>query len=98
MGSYASISTIADMLWNVRNYKVALNERKLRKQVDVGAFTNVYCAVSPDVVKGKFYNDNAINVGLLNEQANNQDMARKLWSVTEKMILENTIWYTSELK
>lgn len=78
MGSYASISTIADMLWNIRNYKVALNERQLRKQVDVGASTNVYYAVSPGVVKAKFYSDNAINVGLLNKQANNQDMARKL--------------------
>lgn len=98
MGSYASISTIVDMLWNIRSYKVALNERKLRKQVDVGASANVYCAVSPDVVKGKFYSDNAINTGLLNEQANNQDMARKLWSVNEKIILENMIWNTNELK
>ncbi|CAO3625103.1 unnamed protein product [Mucor fragilis] len=90
IGRYASFSTIVDMVWNIRNYKVALNERKFRKQVDVGASTNTYCAVSPDVIKGEFYSNNTVNVDLLNEQANNQDMAKKLWDVTEKMLLEKT--------
>ncbi|KAL9544826.1 hypothetical protein MBANPS3_007432 [Mucor bainieri] len=91
MGRFASFSTIVDMIWNIRNYKVALNERKFRKQVDVGASTNVYCAVSPDVIKGEFYSNNAVNVDLLNEQANNEDMAKRLWDVTEKMLLEKHI-------
>ncbi|KAL0139398.1 hypothetical protein V8B55DRAFT_1523607 [Mucor lusitanicus] len=86
MGRYASFSTIVDMIWNIRNYRIALNERKFRKQVDVGASTNVYCAVSPDVVKGEFYSNNAVNVDLLNEQANNQDMTKQLWD----MLLEKT--------
>ncbi|GAN04638.1 short-chain dehydrogenase TIC 32, chloroplastic-like [Mucor ambiguus] len=90
MGRYASFSTIVDMIWNIRNYKVALSERKFRKQVDVGASTNVYCAVSPDVIKGEFYSNNAVNVDLLNEQANNRDMAKRLWDITENMIFEKT--------
>ncbi|KAI8639081.1 oxidoreductase [Parasitella parasitica] len=88
MSRHASLSTIVDMFWNMRKYKVALNERKFRKQVDVGASTNVYCAVSPDVIKGEFYSNNAVNTDLLNEQGNNQEMAKRLWDVTEKMILE----------
>ncbi|CEP09246.1 hypothetical protein [Parasitella parasitica] len=88
MSRHASLSTIVDMFWNMRNYRVSLNERKFRKQVDVGASTNVYCAISPDVIKGEFYSNNAVNTELLNEQGNNPEMAKRLWDVTENMILE----------
>ncbi|KAG2211564.1 hypothetical protein INT46_006580 [Mucor plumbeus] len=83
---HTSLSMVLDMISNSRNYKTVFQEILKRKKVDVGASTNVYCAVAPDVKKGEFYSDNAVNTILLNEQANNQDMAKKLWEVSEKML------------
>lgn len=83
---HTSLPMALDMICNLRNYKTAFREIVKRINVNVGASTNVYCAVAPDVKKGEFYSENAVNTILLNEQANNQDMAKKLWEVSEKML------------
>lgn len=85
---HVSFSMALDMLCSIRNWKASIKEITTRKKVTVGASTNVYCAVSPDAVKGEFYANNAINTILLNEQANNQEMAKKLWDISEKMLAE----------
>lgn len=86
LARHVSLSMGLDMICNMRNYKTSFQEFGRGKEVDVGASTNVYCAVAPDMKKGAFYSDNAVNTILLNEQANNQDMAKKLWEVSEKML------------
>ncbi|KAL9557299.1 hypothetical protein MBANPS3_001453 [Mucor bainieri] len=83
---HMSASMLLDSVCATRNYKTSFQEMLKRKQVDVGASTNVYCAVSPDIKKGAFYSDNATNTVLLNEQADNEEMAKKLWDVSDKMI------------
>lgn len=60
------------------------------KSIPVGASTQVYCAVSPDVVKGEFYSDNAVNTFLLHETANKAEHAKKLWDVSEKLLAEKS--------
>jgi WW domain-containing oxidoreductase len=88
LARHASLSMGWDMISNLRNYKTAFQQIRNRKDVAVGSSTNVFCAVSPDVVKGGFYSDNAINTILLNEQADNEEMAKKLWEVSEKMLAD----------
>jgi WW domain-containing oxidoreductase len=85
---HANVSMAVDFLVNGRNFKTGFREMMHRKHVTVGASTNVYCAVSPDVVKGEFYSDNGVNLDLLNEQANNEEMAKEIWKVSEKMLAE----------
>lgn len=58
------------------------------KSISAGASTQVYCAVSPDAVKGEFYSDNIIRPSLLNEQANNVEAAKKLWVISEQLLAE----------
>ncbi|GAN01105.1 retinol dehydrogenase 12-like [Mucor ambiguus] len=77
---------LLDYVCSMRNYRATFQEMSNKKQVGVGASTNVYCAVSPDIKKGAFYSDNTVNTVLLNEQADNQKMAKKLWDVSNKMI------------
>ncbi|KAI8641290.1 hypothetical protein BD408DRAFT_310144, partial [Parasitella parasitica] len=86
LARHVSVSMAFDMICNMRNCKTSLEQILNRKTVQVGASTNVYCAVSPDVEKGKFYSDNAVNENLLNEQVNNQDMAKRLWDISEKLL------------
>jgi retinol dehydrogenase-12 len=83
---HVSFSMVLDTICSMRNYKTSFKVMTTRKKVEVGASTNVYCAISPDVVKGEFYSDNAINTNLLNEQANNEEMAKKLWQVSEQLL------------
>ncbi|KAF1797256.1 hypothetical protein V8B55DRAFT_1576907 [Mucor lusitanicus] len=83
---HSSVAMVLDFFCCMRNYKTSFQEMSTKKQVGVGASTNVYCAVSPDIKGGAFYSDNAVNTILLNEQAENQEMAKKLWDVSNKMI------------
>lgn len=83
---HLDISATFNMFSTMRNYKTALREASNHKNVQVGASTNVYCAVSPDIVKSAFYSNNAINTDLLNEQANNKQMAKKLYEVSQQLL------------
>jgi retinol dehydrogenase-12 len=60
------------------------------KTIPVGASTNVFCAISPDVVKGEFYSDNAVNTSVLNKKANDAACAKRLWEISEKLLAEKT--------
>jgi WW domain-containing oxidoreductase len=77
---------IIDSLSSIKKPMMAMSDIMRRKNVEVGASTNVYCAVAPDIEKGAFYLDNRLDTAILNKQANNQEMARKLWEVSDKMI------------
>lgn len=88
---HMGISTIVNMFCTMRNYKTSFREGANRKKATVGASTNVFCAVSPDIVKGGFYSNNAINTDLLNEQADNKEMAKKLFEVSQQKTCSNLI-------
>jgi retinol dehydrogenase-12 len=83
---HASVSMIFDMICSVKRPTMAWSEAMKRKTVQVGASTNVYCAVFPRIEKGAFYSDNQVNTTLLNKQANNREMARRLWQASDEMI------------
>ncbi|OZJ06086.1 hypothetical protein BZG36_01139 [Bifiguratus adelaidae] len=63
-----------------------LEEMRKIKTIGQGASTSVFCAVSPDVIKGEYYADNKVNRNLLHEEADNLDKARTLWKVSEQMV------------
>ncbi|UJR11397.1 hypothetical protein I4U23_015577 [Adineta vaga] len=52
-----------------------------------GAQTNLYCAVSDDVVSGKYYSD-CQELELGNPYANDSDRAREWWEYSEKIVAE----------
>lgn len=56
------------------------------KSIGNGASTTIFCAVSPEVEKGQYYNNNAAYPQGLNEQANNAELAKKLWDISEKFV------------
>lgn len=82
------LKALWDTVLNIRGGWKLFKECLYLKQPDVGASTSVYCAVSPDVVKGEFYSDNAVSTNLLNEQANNEEMAKKLWEISEELLFK----------
>lgn len=84
----AAVQTLVDTFRVTREWMKLLKEFSRYKKTDVGASTSIYCAVSPDVVKGEYYCDNAVNTILLNEQANNEEMAKQLWEVSEKLVFK----------
>ncbi|CEP10541.1 hypothetical protein [Parasitella parasitica] len=85
---HVSLSMAGDIICHARNYKASLDEAMHRKSIEIGASTNVYCAVSPDVKKGGFYSNNCVNTSLLNEQSSDQVMAKRLWDISERMLAE----------
>ncbi|CAF3672441.1 unnamed protein product [Adineta steineri] len=52
-----------------------------------GAQTNLFCAVSDDVVSGKYYSD-CRETELANPHANNSEQAREWWEYSEKIVAE----------
>lgn len=80
--------TLWDTMRRIRSGWTFVKELIYLKKPEVGASTSVYCAVSPDVVKGKHYIDNAESNELLNEQVDNEDMAKELWDISEKLVLK----------
>lgn len=90
LNRHMNFSKFLEKVKQMRHYTIVLREMFNRKPVQVGASTNVYCAVAPDLVKGEFYYENKINTELLNAQANNQEMAKKLWEVSEELIASKT--------
>ncbi|KAI8380319.1 putative oxidoreductase, partial [Blakeslea trispora] len=75
-----------DLLLSIKDFSSFLSEIATIKSVKIGASTSVYCAVSPHVVKGEFYANNKINRNLLNHAANDPEMAKRLWQVSENLI------------
>lgn len=86
LGRYIGLGGLWDTIRSTRNYKTLLLDFMHVKKVPAGASTNVLCAVSPDIIKGEFYSDNAVNTALLNEQTDNLEMAKKLFDVSKKLV------------
>lgn len=86
LGRYMSISSFMNMLRHMKSFKIGLEIMSYQKTAAIGASTNVFCAVSPDVIKGEFYSDNAVNTYLLHEEANNEAMAKKLFEVSRELL------------
>lgn len=87
LGRYMSISAFINMLRHMKSYQIGLEIMSSHKTTIVGASTTVFCAVSPDAIKGEFYSDNAVNTYLLHEEANNKEMAKKLFEVSQRLVL-----------
>lgn len=83
-----SIAMVWDILSSMRNYKLCIREVLTRKNLAVGASTGVFCSISDSVVKGKFYCDNAVNTDFLHEEAENEELAKKLWDISERLVTE----------
>ncbi|KAI8336868.1 hypothetical protein EDC96DRAFT_523856 [Choanephora cucurbitarum] len=75
-----------DMVWNVKKTTSFLIDLANVKYLPEGASTTVYCAVSPDVVKGEYYGDNTIETRFRSQHVDNKALAEKLWKVSEEMI------------
>ncbi|KAG2197599.1 hypothetical protein INT47_006662 [Mucor saturninus] len=86
LGRYMSFSSLFNMLRHMKSFKIGLEIMSYLKTAEIGASTNVFCAVSPDVIKGEFYSDNAVNTYLLHEEANNEAMAKKLFEVSRELV------------
>lgn len=86
--SGAALRTLVDGLRITRGGWVLINELMHLKSLGAGASTSIFCAVSPDVVKGEYYSDNAVTNERLNEQANNEEMAKQLWDISEKLVFK----------
>ncbi|KAK6155680.1 hypothetical protein DH2020_009928 [Rehmannia glutinosa] len=65
---------------------VAALGRHVMKNVQQGAATTCYVALHPDVkgITGKYYDDS--NLAETSSQANDQDLAKKLWDFTHNLI------------
>lgn len=77
---------VRDFLRQVRWTKLDWLEKP--KSIANGASTSVFCAVSPDIEKGGYYNNNAAYPEGLNEQAFKTDLAKKLWDISEQYITD----------
>jgi WW domain-containing oxidoreductase len=88
LGRSIDLSATWNIVCSVRDWFLFLKEMWSYKKVQVGASTNIYCAVSPDVIKGEFYADNTVNTSMAHEQINNAEMAKQLWEVSEKLLLD----------
>ncbi|KAL9542069.1 hypothetical protein PS6_009983 [Mucor atramentarius] len=88
LGRHLNLSAAWDSIRNTRGFVTLIKEIIRYKNVKSGASTSIYCCVSPNVKKGEFYANNAVNRTVLNEQAGNKEMATQLWNVTEKLLAE----------
>ncbi|KAK4514260.1 Histone deacetylase complex subunit [Mucor velutinosus] len=86
LGRHINLSAAWDSFRHARDFFSLVKEVVSYKNVKIGASTSIYCCVSPDVKKGEFYADNVINRTVLNEQADNKEMAKRLWDLSEKLI------------
>ncbi|CAO0800127.1 unnamed protein product [Mucor circinelloides] len=88
LGRHLNLSAAWDSIRNTRGLMALIKEIVRYKNVKSGASTSIYCCVSPNVKKGEFYADNAVNRTVLNEQADNKEMATQLWNFTKKLLAE----------
>ncbi|GAN10157.1 retinol dehydrogenase 11 [Mucor ambiguus] len=86
LGRHLDLSGTLDSFRHTRGFIALVKEVANYKNVKAGASTSIYCCISPDVKKGEFYADNAINRTFLNEQADNKEMAKQLWDLSEKLV------------
>ncbi|KAI8088061.1 uncharacterized protein B0P05DRAFT_465076 [Gilbertella persicaria] len=86
LGRHFGLSGIWDFVRSTSDVGSMVRELVVWKYESVGASTSIYCAVSPDVIKGEFYADNEVNRTYLNDSADNADMAKQLWKVSEHMV------------
>lgn len=77
-----SYATLWDFICRLRWSRI---EWDATKTIEQGASTTVYCAVMPGLEKGKFYVNNNVSTRLLNEQADNIELAKKLWHLSTDM-------------
>jgi len=56
------------------------------RTIEQGAANEVYCSFDPRAGKGEFHFDCAINHESLHEAANNPEIAKRLWTVSEQLV------------
>lgn len=86
LGRHLDLSAAWDSFRHTRSIISLVKEVANYKKAKAGASTSIYCCISPDVKKGEFYADNAVNRTVLNEQADNQEMSKQLWDLSEKLV------------
>ncbi|KAI7867310.1 WW domain-containing oxidoreductase-like protein [Mucor mucedo] len=86
MNGGATFSILKDLLKHIRRVSLTISDFMSPKDTKLGASTSVLCAVSPNTVKGAFYNNNKINTDLLHEEAENEEAAKRLWDLSEKLL------------
>ncbi|CAO3654142.1 unnamed protein product [Mucor hiemalis] len=79
-----TLSGVWDFMKQIRLTKMDWLE--LPKNTENGASTSIFCAVAPEIKKGEYYNNNAAYPQGLNEQANNKELAKKMWDISEQYI------------
>ncbi|KAI9253280.1 Rossmann-fold NAD(P)-binding domain-containing protein [Helicostylum pulchrum] len=82
LGRQFSYADVWDLICRLRWSRI---EWDAYKTIEQGASTTVYCAVVPDLEKGKFYINNNVSTRFLNEQADSIELARKLWQISIDM-------------
>ncbi|KAG2195061.1 hypothetical protein INT47_003927 [Mucor saturninus] len=86
MNNGITFPMIKDMWKHLRNYSLSMSELTRNKDTKAGASTSVLCAVAPGVVKGAFYSHNKINSDAVHELADDEEAAKKLWDLSEKLL------------
>jgi retinol dehydrogenase 12 len=86
LAKYMDFSATLSMVGSIQIFSRLIREGMKRKTIQQGASTTIFCAISPDVVDGEFYADNMIQNEWLHPEANNEEMARRLWTVSEAMV------------
>lgn len=86
LGRHLDLSAAWDSFQHTRGFIGLVKEVASYKNVKAGASTSIYCCISPDVKKGEFYADNVVNRTVLNEQADNREMAKRLWDLSEELV------------
>ncbi|KAI8637249.1 retinol dehydrogenase 14-like protein [Parasitella parasitica] len=95
LGRHLDLYAAWEFIRSTRGFLTLFKEILRFKYVNIGASTSIFCCVSPEVEKGEFYADNAINRSVLNEQADNKEMAKRLWDISEKFLV-NKLLETAE--
>ncbi|CEP11684.1 hypothetical protein [Parasitella parasitica] len=91
LGRHLDLFSAWDFIRCTRGLLTLLKEIVGFKYVNVGASTTIFCCVSPDIKKGEFYADNAINRSVLNEQSENKEMAKQLWDISERLLVDKLL-------
>ncbi|KAF1797113.1 hypothetical protein V8B55DRAFT_1379351 [Mucor lusitanicus] len=86
LGRQLDLSGVLDSFRQARSVFALAKEAANYKNIKAGVSTTIYCCVSPDAKKGEYYSNNAISKTTLNEQADNKEMAKQLWDLSEKLV------------
>lgn len=88
LGRHLNLYSVWDSIRNTRGFMSLFKEIIHYKTVKAGASTSIFCCISPEVIKGEFYADNAVNRTVLHEQADNKEMAKQLWDISERLLAD----------